>query len=48
MRREMEREFEEQFKDLENRASKDLVREYETAGEGCAANVYYCIVGLVE
>jgi HSP20 family protein len=34
MRREMEREFEEQFKDLENRAPKDLVREYETAGGG--------------
>jgi HSP20 family protein len=26
MRREMEREFEEQFKDIENRAPKDLVR----------------------
>ena len=34
MRREMEREFEEQFKDIENRAPKDLVREYETAGGG--------------
>src|SRR5439155_2025097 len=34
MRREMEREFEEQFKDIETKAPKDLVREYETAGGG--------------
>jgi HSP20 family protein len=34
MRTEMEREFDEQFKDIENRAPKDLVREYETAGGG--------------
>jgi HSP20 family protein len=34
MRREMEREFEEQYKDIETKAPKDLVREYETAGGG--------------
>jgi HSP20 family protein len=30
MRREMEREFEESFKDIETKAPKDLIREYET------------------
>jgi HSP20 family protein len=30
MRREMERDFEESFKDIENKAPKDLIREYET------------------
>ena len=34
MRREMEREFEEQYKDIETKAPKDLVKEYETAGGG--------------
>jgi HSP20 family protein len=34
MRREMERQFEQQFKDIENKAPKDLVKEYETAGGG--------------
>jgi HSP20 family protein len=34
MRREMEREFEEQYKDIETKAPKDLVREYETPGGG--------------
>src|SRR6266516_4743903 len=31
---EIRREFEEQFKDIETKAPKDLVREYETAGGG--------------
>jgi HSP20 family protein len=30
MRREMERDFEESFKDIETKAPKDLIREYET------------------
>ena len=30
MRREMERMFEEQFKDIESKAPKELVREYQT------------------
>ena len=30
MRREMERGFEESFKDIETKAPKDLIREYET------------------
>ncbi|MFI5406196.1 MAG: hypothetical protein ACHQ1D_06750 [Nitrososphaerales archaeon] len=30
MRREMEQQFEESFKDLETKAPKDLIREYET------------------
>ena len=30
MRREMEKQFEESFKDLETKAPKDLIREYET------------------
>ena len=34
MRTEMEREFEQQFKDIENIAPKDLVREYETSTGG--------------
>ena len=34
MGREMERQFEEQFKDIENIAPKDLVREYETSTGG--------------
>ena len=34
MRREMEREFEDTFKDIETKAPKDLVREYETPGGG--------------
>src|ERR671918_3076389 len=34
MRREMEREFENTFKDIEDKAPKDLVREYETPGGG--------------
>ena len=34
MRREMEREFEDTFKNIENKAPKDLVREYETPGGG--------------
>jgi HSP20 family protein len=34
MRREMERLFEEQFKDIQSTAPKELVREYETPGGG--------------
>jgi len=34
MRREMEREFEETFKNIETKAPKDLVREYETPRGG--------------
>ncbi len=34
MRMEMEREFEDAFKDVETKAPKDLVREYETPGGG--------------
>ncbi|MGG6460891.1 MAG: archaeal heat shock protein Hsp20 [Candidatus Eiseniibacteriota bacterium] len=34
MRREMEREFEESFKDIETKAPKDLIREYETPEGG--------------
>jgi HSP20 family protein len=34
MRREMEREFEDTFKNIESKAPKDLVREYETPGGG--------------
>ena len=34
MRKEMERQFEQQFKDIESKAPKDLVKEYETAGGG--------------
>jgi HSP20 family protein len=34
MRKEMEREFEESFKDLETKATKDLIREYETPEGG--------------
>jgi HSP20 family protein len=34
MRREMEREFEDTFKNIETKAPKDLVREYETPGGG--------------
>jgi HSP20 family protein len=34
MRREMERMFEEQFKDIQTRAPKDLIREYETPEGG--------------
>jgi HSP20 family protein len=34
MRREMEREFENTFKNIETKAPKDLVREYETSGGG--------------
>ena len=34
MRKEMEREFEESFKDFETKAPKDLIREYETAEGG--------------
>ena len=34
MRREVERMFEHQFKDLETKAPKDLVREYETPEGG--------------
>src|SRR5256886_16407343 len=34
MRREMEREFEETFKNIETKAPKDLVREYETSTGG--------------
>ncbi|HET7345058.1 MAG TPA: Hsp20 family protein, partial [Nitrososphaeraceae archaeon] len=34
MRKEMERQFEEQFKDIQNKAPKDLVKEYETATGG--------------
>lgn len=34
MRREMERTFEEQFKDIQTKAPKELVREYETAEGG--------------
>ena len=30
MRREMERMFEEQFKDIESKAPKELIREYQT------------------
>ena len=34
MRTEMEREFEQQFKDIESKAPKDLVKEYETSTGG--------------
>ena len=34
MRREMEREFQDMFKDIETRAPKDLIREYETSEGG--------------
>ena len=34
MRRDMEREFENTFKNIESKAPKDLVREYETSGGG--------------
>src|SRR6266496_6820802 len=34
MRKEMERQFEQQFKDIENKAPKDLVKEYETSTGG--------------
>ena len=34
MRREMERGYEDIFKDIETKAPKDLVREYETPGGG--------------
>src|SRR6266508_665215 len=34
MRREMERGYEDIFKDIQNKAPKDLVREYETPGGG--------------
>ena len=34
VRREMERMFEEQFKDIQTRAPKDLIREYETPEGG--------------
>jgi HSP20 family protein len=34
VRREMEREFEDTFKNIEDKAPKDLVREYETPGGG--------------
>ena len=34
MRKEMEREFEESFKDFETKAPKDLIREYETPEGG--------------
>ena len=34
MRQEVEREFEDTFKNIENKAPKDLVREYETPGRG--------------
>jgi HSP20 family protein len=34
MRREMERQFEDMFKNIQDKAPKDLIREYETAGGG--------------
>ena len=34
MRREMEKQFEESFKNLETKAPKDLIREYETPEGG--------------
>ncbi|HEY9491171.1 MAG TPA: archaeal heat shock protein Hsp20 [Nitrososphaeraceae archaeon] len=34
MRKEMERQFEQQFKDIESKAPKDLVKEYETSTGG--------------
>ncbi|MGB7558052.1 MAG: archaeal heat shock protein Hsp20 [Nitrososphaeraceae archaeon] len=34
MRKEMEKMFEEQFKDIQTKAPKDLIREYETPGGG--------------
>ncbi|MGC2483605.1 MAG: archaeal heat shock protein Hsp20 [Nitrososphaeraceae archaeon] len=34
MRKEMEKMFEEQFKDIQTKAPKDLIREYETHGGG--------------
>jgi len=34
MRRDMESEFEDMFKNIENRAPKDLIREYESSGGG--------------
>ena len=32
MRRDMESEFEDMFKNIENRVPKDLIREYESSG----------------
>ena len=34
MRREMEREFQDMFKNIETKAPKDLIREYETSEGG--------------
>ena len=34
MRREMERQFEDMFKNIQDKAPKDLIKEYETAGGG--------------
>ena len=45
MRREMERQFEEQFKDIENIAPKDLVREYETPEGGKVREVGPIVYG---
>ena len=39
MRKEMERQFEQQFKDIESKAPKDLVKEYETS-TGCKVREY--------
>jgi HSP20 family protein len=45
MRREMERQFEEQFKDIENIAPKDLVREYQTPEGGKVREVGPIVYG---
>ena len=45
MRREMERHFEESFKDIEAKAPKDLIREYETAEGGKVREVGPIVYG---
>src|SRR4026207_2572176 len=45
MRREMERQFEEQFKDIENIAPKDLVRESQTPEGGKVREVGPIVYG---
>jgi HSP20 family protein len=45
MRREMERDFEESFKDIETKAPKDLIREYETPEGGKVREVGPLVYG---
>ena len=45
MRREMERMFEEQFKDIQTRAPKELIREYETPEGGKVKEMGPCVYG---